>query len=171
MRGTRGEGITVLLGIGSNLGDRRRNIRRGLELLREEEGIEVVQVSRLRETEPVGGPPQGKYLNAAAEARTTLPPLELLRVLLRVEAALGRVRTGANAPRELDLDLLLYGDATCDLPELKLPHPRMLERAFVLEPLAEIAPGRIHPRTGKSLLEHWAAFKESPGANRGVSVP
>jgi 2-amino-4-hydroxy-6-hydroxymethyldihydropteridine diphosphokinase len=155
--------VSVLIGIGSNLGDRAANIRRGLALLERPPDVEIVRLSSVRETEPVGGPPQGRYLNAAAEARTTLAPLPLLDALLEVEAAVGRVRSVPNAPRELDLDLLLYGDRIIDLPRLQVPHPRLLERAFVLEPLAEIAPERLHPRTGASLHHHWLCLQAEHG--------
>src|SRR5438034_10050168 len=103
--------ITAYIALGSNLGDRRAYLDRALEALQEQPGIKVTQVSSYYETEPVGGPPgQGAYLNAAAELRTDLTPGELLRVLLEIEQRLGRVRRELNAPRTLDLDLLLYGD-------------------------------------------------------------
>ncbi|MGQ9592800.1 MAG: 2-amino-4-hydroxy-6-hydroxymethyldihydropteridine diphosphokinase, partial [Planctomycetota bacterium] len=157
---------SALVGLGSNLGDREGYLRRSLERLASEEGIEVVRVSRFIETEPVGGPPQGPFLNAAAELGTALEPRALLDVLLRVEAELGRVRRGPNEPRTIDLDLLLYDDRIVEEPGLVIPHPRMLGRAFVLEVLAEIAPGRRHPGSGRTVLEHWSELRRLGGTAR-----
>jgi 2-amino-4-hydroxy-6-hydroxymethyldihydropteridine diphosphokinase len=130
------------VGLGANLGDREGTIRRALELLAAEEGIQVVAVSTLRETKPVGYADQPDFLNGAAALETELPPRALLERLLAVELALGRVR-GAGprfGPRVVDLDLLLYGDEVVDEPGLTLPHPRLDERRFALEPLQELDP-------------------------------
>ena len=127
------------VGLGANLGDSEATIHAALAALAEEDGIEVVAVSTLRETEPVGVGPQPLFLNGAAELETTLGARELLDLLLATEQRFGRVRVpGEHGPRTLDLDLLLYGDETIDEPGLTVPHPRLHERAFVLEPLAEI---------------------------------
>ncbi|MFO8007061.1 MAG: 2-amino-4-hydroxy-6-hydroxymethyldihydropteridine diphosphokinase, partial [Candidatus Brocadiia bacterium] len=115
--------------------------------------IAVRQVSSFIETEPVGGPPQGPYINAAAELRTTLSPRELLEELLDVEDKLGRVRTVHWGPRKLDLDLLLYEDQIIDEPGLQVPHPHMHKRPFVLDPLSEIAPEVTHPVLDKTVSE------------------
>src|SRR5688572_9857664 len=139
---------TAFVGIGSNLGDREGHLRRALELLAAEEGIEIVAVSVLRETEPVGPVSQGHFLNGAAELTTELPPQELLERLLDVEQRLGRVRRERFGPRTIDLDLLVYGDEVIDEPGLTLPHPRLHERRFALEPLAELAPGLVLPGRG-----------------------
>ncbi len=144
---------TAYIGLGSNLGQRQRILRRALEALDGREGIEVRRVSTFIETEPVGGPPQGPYINAAAELRTTLSPRALLDVLLDVEDELGRVRTVHWGPRKLDLDLLLYEDQIIDEPRLQVPHRHMHKRQFVLEPLGEIAPDAVHPVLGKSVRE------------------
>jgi 3-oxoacyl-[acyl-carrier protein] reductase len=148
--------VTAYIGLGSNLGDRRAALDRALAELRSRAGVAVVRTSSVYETAPVGGPPgQGPYLNAVAELRTDLAPADLLRTLLDVETGLGRVRTEKDGPRTIDLDLLLYGDAVSDDPGLTLPHPRMHQRLFVLQPLAEIAPGAVHPvlrRTVADLL-------------------
>jgi 2-amino-4-hydroxy-6-hydroxymethyldihydropteridine diphosphokinase len=141
--------------LGANLGDRERTLRAAVDALAAEEGIEVVAVSTLRDTEPVGVSAQPRYLNGAAELETTLTARELLDRLLAVEQRFGRVRVpGEHGPRTLDLDLLLYGDEAIDEPGLTVPHPRLHERRFVLEPLAELAPGLVVPGRGdmESLL-------------------
>ncbi len=140
-----GEDVRVptraFIGMGSNLGKREATLRRALALLDEREDVRVVDVSSLRETDPVGYLDQPRFLNGAARLETDLTPRELLDVLLEVERALGRVREGPRfGPRAIDLDLLLYGDATIDEPGLTLPHPRLHERRFVLEPLHELDP-------------------------------
>ncbi len=127
------------VGLGANLGDREATIRAALAALNDEDDIEVVAVSALRETEPVGVGPQPLFLNGAAALETTLSARELLDRLLATEQRFGRVRVpGEHGPRTLDLDLLLYGTARIDEPGLSVPHPRLHERAFVLEPLAEL---------------------------------
>ncbi len=128
----------VYLGLGSNMGDRLGNLRRALELL-PREGVQVEALSSFRETRPVGGPPQGLYLNGALRGRTHLGPFELLRVLKDIERRLGRDLEGPRwGPRPIDLDILLFDDLFLVTPELVLPHPRMGARAFVLEPLVEV---------------------------------
>jgi 3-oxoacyl-[acyl-carrier protein] reductase len=146
--------VSAYIALGSNLGDRRDYLDRALEALSQRAGISVEKVSRYYETDPVGGPPgQGPFLNAAALIRTELPPEELLRALLDVERSLGRIRQMRHGPRTIDLDLLLYGDTVKSDAGLTVPHPRMHERWFVLEPLAEIAPNARHPIFAKSALE------------------
>ncbi len=143
------------VGLGANLGDRERTLREAVAALDSEEGIEVVAVSTLRETEPVGVGEQPLFLNGAAALDATLEASELLERLLAVEQRFGRVRiAGEHGPRTLDLDLLLYGDKKIDKPGLAVPHPRLHERRFVLEPLVELDPGLIVPGRGtvESLL-------------------
>jgi 2-amino-4-hydroxy-6-hydroxymethyldihydropteridine diphosphokinase len=138
------------IGVGANLGDREATIRRAIELLGEREEVDVVAVSTLRETEPWGYADQPAFLNGAAALDTMLAPEELLEALLDVERALGRVRQGLRyGPRAIDLDLLLYGDLELDRPGLELPHPRLHERAFALEPLAELDPDLVVPGRGR----------------------
>ena len=138
------------MGIGSNLGEPERQISEALNLLRAEDGIDVVAVSSLRETEPVGYQDQPNFLNGAAALETDLSPRELLERLLAIERRLGRERgTGPRfGPRKIDLDLLLYGDETVDEPGLTVPHPRLAERRFALEPLAELDPSLEIPGHG-----------------------
>lgn len=138
------------VGLGSNLGDRARTIEAALAELAARPGIEVVAVSTLIETEPVGYTAQPRFLNGVAALDTTLSARALLDALLEVEAGLGRRREGvpAGGPRTVDLDLLLYGRAELDEAGLRVPHPRLHERAFVLGPLAELAPGLEVPGKG-----------------------
>lgn len=145
------------IAVGSNLGDRAATIRAGLDALGQMRGIELLRVSSLIETDPVGPPGQGRYLNGAAALRTSSSAGELLAAMLAIEARFGRdrARTAPSGPRTLDLDLLLFGELIVSGPGLTVPHPRMHERRFVLVPLAEIAPTAIHPvlrRSVQSLL-------------------
>jgi 2-amino-4-hydroxy-6-hydroxymethyldihydropteridine diphosphokinase len=146
---------TAFIALGSNLGDREALLRAALQRL-PARGVRVLAVSSFLETVPVGGPPgQGLYLNAAAAVETVLAPRPLLGALLAIEAELGRVRDPRErcGPRTLDLDLLLYGDAVIDEKDLIVPHPRLHQRAFVLQPLAQIAPHVTHPRLHRSIAQ------------------
>lgn len=138
------------IGLGSNLGDREATIRAALEALDGEPGIAVAGVSELIDTEPVGVVQQPRFLNGVAALDTELSARDLLTALLDVEQRFGRRRDASvpQGPRTLDLDLLLYGDAEIDEPGLRVPHPRLHERAFVLGPLAELAPGLEVPGKG-----------------------
>ena len=131
----------VYLGIGSNLGDRRKNIANAIFSLRKNH-VRILKRSTLIETDPVGGPcTQGKFLNGVLKVQTQLPPEELLALLKRIEQDLGRAKTVPNGPRVIDLDILLYDDIKLQTPQLTIPHPRMLNRSFVMNPLKEIEPG------------------------------
>jgi 2-amino-4-hydroxy-6-hydroxymethyldihydropteridine diphosphokinase len=136
------------VGLGANLGPREVTLLRAVDLLAAEDGIEVLELSELRETAPVGVVDQPEFLNAALAIETSLAPRELLDVLLRVERELGRVREERWGPRTIDLDLLVYGDETVDEPGLRVPHPRLHERRFALEPLAELEPELQIPGLG-----------------------
>ncbi|NTV29978.1 MAG: 2-amino-4-hydroxy-6-hydroxymethyldihydropteridine diphosphokinase [Candidatus Omnitrophica bacterium] len=125
------------LGLGSNLGNREQNIRDALQRL-SGSGVEILKLSSIIETDPVGGPPQGLFLNAVVKVKTALFPLELLRICQSVEVGLGRVRTVINGPRTVDIDILKYDDLELSTPELTIPHPRMWERDFVTRPLREV---------------------------------
>ena len=129
---------TVYLGLGSNLGDRLGFIHRSIEEL-ENSGVKVLKLSTIIETDPVGGPAQGKYLNAVLKASTTHSPEELHVIIQTIERRLGRVKKMINGPRVIDIDILLYDDIKLITQKLLIPHPRMLERDFVMEPLKEIA--------------------------------
>lgn len=137
---------------GSNLGDRSRNLEQARHLL-QTKGITLLQSSSVHETRPVGGPPQGDFLNAVWSVETELNAGELLNALLSVEKELGRVREVKNGPRSIDLDILFFGDFVISGNSLTIPHPRLHERLFVLEPLNEIAPGYIHPVLKKTIQE------------------
>ena len=130
--------VRAYLGIGSNLGDRLANLQFAVDGLAAADGVVVVAVSAVFETDPVGGPEQPDYLNAVVAVDTTLTPRELLEVGQRLEADAHRVRVEQWGPRTLDVDVLLFGDAPVDEPDLVIPHPRWLERDFVLAPLADL---------------------------------
>ena len=138
------------VGLGANLDDPGVSIARAVELLVAETGVDVVAVSTLRETDPVGYDDQPRFLNGAAELRTMLTARELLERMLAIERSLGRVRGEGPrfGPRPIDLDLLLYGDDVIDEPGLQVPHPRLHERRFALEPLAELDPALEIPGRG-----------------------
>ena len=140
----------AFVGLGANLGPREATLLRAVDLLAAEEGIAVVARSRLRETDPVGVEDQPRYLNGAVLLESTIGPRELLDVLLRVERELGRVRDGTRwGPRPIDLDLLVYGSEVVDEPGLHVPHPRLHERRFALEPVAELDPALEVPGRGR----------------------
>jgi 2-amino-4-hydroxy-6-hydroxymethyldihydropteridine diphosphokinase len=148
---------TIYLSLGSNLGDRAANIARAVEMLGQR-GVRVTRQSSLYETEPIDVGDGGWFLNAAVEAETELEPAELMKVLLEIERALGRERTarsvaGPKESRTIDLDVLLYGSRVVDEPNIKIPHPRMTERKFVLAPLAEIAPEVRHSVLQRTIAE------------------
>ena len=141
------------LSLGSNLGDRLATLERVRERLESLPGTKMLAFSSYYETEPVGGPEQENFLNAAALLETSLEPDALLQKLHEIENDAGRERLVHWGPRTLDLDLLVYGDVQMDRETLTLPHPRMTERRFVLVPLAEIAPDLVHPSSGLTARE------------------
>jgi 2-amino-4-hydroxy-6-hydroxymethyldihydropteridine diphosphokinase len=136
------------VGLGANLGPREITLLRAVDLLAETDGVEVRAVSQLRETAPVGLVEQPLFLNGAVALDTTRSPRELLDRLLEIERGLGRVRDVRWGPRIVDLDLLVYGDRQLDEPGLRVPHPRLHERRFALEPLAELDPDLVIPGRG-----------------------
>ncbi|MGE5569403.1 MAG: 2-amino-4-hydroxy-6-hydroxymethyldihydropteridine diphosphokinase [Rhodospirillales bacterium] len=143
---------TVYLSLGSNLGDRERNLREAIRMLGEA-GVRVLRISSLYETEPVDLRDQPWFLNLVLEAETELFPKQLLARIRKIELDLGRKRLRPKGPRTADIDILLYGDFVIDTEELTVPHPRMAERRFVLEPLAELAPELRHPVTRRTIRE------------------
>jgi len=168
-----------LVGLGSNLGDRAKAITEAVQQLRRHERIEIAAVSRYQETAPIGGPGgQGPFLNAVARLETTLPPQPLLAKLTEIEGQLGRQRGRRWDARVIDLDLLLYGDLICESPQLRIPHPAMAYRRFVLEGAAQVAADLVHPEIGWTvgrLLDHLNTAKAyvaitgaAPAANTAV---
>ena len=145
------EQVTVYLGLGSNMGDRQGSLDKALDFLSQR--LQVEKVSPVYDTEPVGNPEQPRFLNMVCQVYTSLTPMALLTLAKGIENKLGRVHGKRDAPRPLDIDILFYGDRLIETPELVIPHPRLTERAFVLIPLAEIAPDLVHPVNGKTIKE------------------
>lgn len=129
----------IFLAFGSNMGNRRQNILAAISVL-ERQGVCLIRLSSFIETDPLGGPPQGRYLNAVGQLETVLDPRELLLKCLSIEALLGRIRTVPDGPRSIDIDILLYDNVSISQEDLVIPHPRMTRRDFVMGPLSEIAP-------------------------------
>ncbi|HEY7728495.1 MAG TPA: 2-amino-4-hydroxy-6-hydroxymethyldihydropteridine diphosphokinase [Candidatus Eisenbacteria bacterium] len=157
----------VLIGVGSNLGDREFLIRRAIEELRDLPHTVVARVSSLYDTDPVGDGEQPAYLNAVVWIETGLQPRELLWQLLLIEKRMGRVRTHRWAPRPIDLDLLFYGREVIAEPDLTVPHPEAHRRAFVLIPLAEIDPEFIHPGMGEPVRKLLRRLDPNPPVRKG----
>lgn len=130
--------VFCYLAAGSNLGNRSKNIKKAFDCLAATKGIKIEKISKVYETHPVGGPPQGTFLNAAVKIKTSLSPASLLNALKKIEKSLGRKENVRWGPREIDLDILLYGNRIIKAKNLLIPHPRMFEREFVLKPLREI---------------------------------
>jgi len=142
----------VYIALGSNLGDRAENLRVAREQI-EAPDLHVLRASSIYETAPRDVEDQPWFLNQVIECDTDLFPRQLLERLQKIERAMGRKRTIAKGPREIDLDILLFGNAVVKAPELEIPHPRLAERRFVLEPLAELVPDKRHPRTRRTMRE------------------
>ena len=141
----------VYFGLGSNVGDRQQNLNKALDYLRQR--LRVAEVSSVYDTEPVGNTEQPRFLNMVCGVYTTLEPQALLILVKSIERKMGRQPGRTNDPRTIDIDILFYGDKVIKTPDLVIPHPRLAERAFVLVPLAEIAPDLVHPVSGKRITE------------------
>jgi 2-amino-4-hydroxy-6-hydroxymethyldihydropteridine diphosphokinase len=160
--------VKAYVGLGSNLGEREAMIRLALDDLARLPATKLVRASSLYDTEPMGDVDQPNFLNAVAQLETELTARQLLWNLLLVERRLGRVRTRPWGPRTIDLDLLLFGNQIVDEPELRLPHPEILRRSFVLVPLVELDPLLVHPVTGETLVAHLSRLSNSrPPIKRG----
>ncbi|MCL2150056.1 MAG: 2-amino-4-hydroxy-6-hydroxymethyldihydropteridine diphosphokinase [Dehalococcoidia bacterium] len=149
--------VTIYLGLGSNLGDRPKNLVRALTMLAPR--VRIIQCSSVYDTAPQGNPHQPRFLNMVVRAETDLPPEHLLELAKDIEAELGRVSTIPNSPRPIDIDLLIYGQLIRQSPSLIIPHPQLIRRHFVLVPLAEIAPRLKHPVSQKTMCR---LLKELP---------
>lgn len=156
--------MKVYLGLGSNLGDRKANLEKALQLLSERLAIE--QISSLYETAPVGYMEQPPFLNAVCRAQTDLEPFQLLSLIKGIEVSLGRVPSFPNAPRPIDVDILFYGDLVMETPELTIPHPRLEERAFVLIPLFELDAALVHPPSGERISDLAAKVQGREGVRK-----
>jgi len=155
---------TVYLGLGSNLGNRKKNLHRALELLSQHAVVE--KVSAIYETEPVGYKEQPEFLNAVCRVSIELQPEPLLKLVKKTETGLGRKPSFPNAPRTIDIDILFYDDEVVAEEDLTVPHPKLAERAFVLVPLAEIAPGLVHPVSGKTVKKMLAELGKVTGVRK-----
>ena len=143
--------ITVYLGLGSNMGDRKENIEKAIDYISQK--LRVTEKSSMYDTEPVGNPEQPRFLNMVCQVKTMLKAADLLMLAKAIECKLGRMPGKQNSPRPIDIDILLYGDEVINTPKLRIPHPRLTHRAFVLVPLTEIAPTLIHPINRKTVRE------------------
>lgn len=150
---------TIYLSLGSNLGDRERNLRDAVSAMAAE-GVHVVRLSSIYETEPVDFAAQPWFLNCVVEGETTLAPHDLLLALRGIESSMGSRKEFAKGPRLLDIDILLYGQVSIDTPELQVPHPRLTQRRFVLAPLAELAPQLQHPAWNGTAAELLARLQD-----------
>lgn len=162
--------MKAYVGLGSNLGDREEQIRQAIDELIKLPQTVLLRASSLYDTEPVGETDQPDFLNAVALLDTDLDARQLLWNLLLIEKRLGRVRTAKWGPRLIDLDLLLFGEESIEEEDLRVPHPEITRRAFVLVPLVELDPGLVHPATGELMSTHLSQLKTRPPVKRGTRL-
>jgi len=155
------EMVTAYLGLGSNMGDRQGNLEKALDFLSQR--LRIGKVSSIYDTEPVGNINQPRFLNLVCQVYTSLAPIALLTLGKAIESKMGRASGKSNVPRPIDIDILFCGDQVVETPELVIPHPRLTERAFVLVPLAQIAPDLVHPVNGKTIKKLLAELTEEQG--------
>ena len=155
------ESVPAYLSLGSNMGDRQKNLDKALDFLSQR--LRVSQISSIYESDPIGNTEQPRFLNMVCHVYTRLTPQGLLTLAKGIESKLGRSPGKTNAPRPIDIDILLYDREVVETPELVIPHPRMTERAFVLVPLVEITPDLMHPVIGKTARELLLAITEKQG--------
>jgi 2-amino-4-hydroxy-6-hydroxymethyldihydropteridine diphosphokinase len=153
--------VTVYLGVGSNLGDRRSNLDQAVNFLMA--NLKIGRISPVYDTMPVGNTDQPHFLNIACEGKTSLLPEKLLEFIKGIEAEMGRKPGPRNSPRLIDIDILFYNGLVLETPSLVIPHPRLAERAFVLAPLSDIAPRLRHPLTGKTILRMLSELQREAG--------
>ncbi|MFH2007150.1 MAG: 2-amino-4-hydroxy-6-hydroxymethyldihydropteridine diphosphokinase [bacterium] len=158
--GTPADDRPILVALGTSLGDRLQQLTDAVTHLTRAKGVRVVRVSAVYDTAPVGGVATERFLNAAVELTTELSPLALLDTLQTIEAALGRTRWQRWEDRTIDLDLVFWGRRVVELPRLRIPHPELHRRRFVLQPLVDVAPDALHPTLGKTLQELLEALPE-----------
>ena len=156
--------VTIYLGLGSNLGDRKANLEKAVQLLAQT--LSVERVSSIYETQPVGYEEQPLFLNAVCRAATDIGPFQLLSLIKGIEVALDRVPSFPNAPRPIDIDILFYGNLVIEAPQLVIPHPRLAERAFVLIPLSELDAALVHPQSGERISDLAARVQGREGVRK-----
>jgi 2-amino-4-hydroxy-6-hydroxymethyldihydropteridine diphosphokinase len=161
---------TAYLGLGSNLGDKKENIKNALTLLGEEPGITILQYSSIYSTKPIGASRQSDFYNCAVKIKTTLSPQSLLKAVKNIETEMGREPDSHFQPRPIDIDILLYGNIEINSLDLMIPHSRLPARAFVLVPLLEINPELIHPISFKPLKEYLAEISPPQKAERVIDA-